>query len=360
MSYIFQKLVRPLLFRLDAESAHELGINALRIGLGNDLLQKTFGKRPPESFGSIKRFGLKFTNPIGIAAGFDKNGIVVNQLASLGFGFVEVGTVTLRPQPGNQKPRLFRLPEDEALLNRLGFNNDGAETVAERLRQLKRKCVVGVNIGRNKDVPNERAVENYLAVFDVIRSVADYVTVNISSPNTPGLRDLQRSDNIEELLSALQNRNYSTGKRPLLVKIAPDLAEADIESIVDICIRLKMSGIIATNTTTSRDGLKTANVEGLGPGGISGRPISNRSIDVIRTIRRHSRGKIPIIGVGGIFNAQDAFDKIAAGASLLQAYTGFIYSGPAFAFEINTGLNAILAQRGFERVDDAVGCEAGV
>ena len=181
------------MFRLDAEVAHEIGINALRIGLGNGLLQKTFGKRAAESFGPIERFGLKFANPLGIAAGFDKNGVVVNQLASLGFGFVETGTVTLRPQPGNDKPRLFRLPDDGALLNRLGFNNDGAEAVAARLRRLKRKCVVGVNIGRNKDVPNEQAVENYLATFDLIHPVADYVTVNVSSPNTPGLRDLQRS-----------------------------------------------------------------------------------------------------------------------------------------------------------------------
>jgi dihydroorotate dehydrogenase len=360
MSAIFQKLIRPLMFQLDAEVAHEIGINVLRIGLGNGLLQKTFGKRAAESFGPVERFGLKFANPLGIAAGFDKNGVVVNQLSYLGFGFVETGTVTLRPQPGNDKPRLFRLPDDGALLNRLGFNNDGAEAIAARLQRLKRKCVVGVNIGRNKDVPNEQAVENYLATFDLIHPVADYVTVNVSSPNTPGLRDLQRSENIEELLSALQNRNRASGQLPLLVKIAPDLSEADVESIVEICIRLEMSGIIATNTTVSRDGLKTPDVGSLGPGGVSGRPIRRRSTEVIRTIHRHSKGKLPIIGVGGIFTAEDAFDKIAAGACLLQAYTGFIYSGPGYAAEINEGLKAILGRRGFKNLDDAVGCEAGI
>jgi dihydroorotate dehydrogenase len=358
MSAIFQKLVRPLLFRLDAEAAHELGTIALRIGLGTKLLRSTFGEKQENLFGPIERFGLHFANPLGVAAGFDKNGLVVNQLAALGFGFIEVGTVTLRPQSGNEKPRLFRLPKDHALLNRLGFNNDGAEAIAERLRNLKRKCVVGVNIGRNKDVTNERAVENYLASFDIVRTVADYVTINISSPNTPGLRELQRSENIEELLSALQTRNSETQRLPLLVKIAPDLSEAEIESIVDICVRLGVDGIIAANTTISREGLTTPDGESLGTGGISGRPLTKRSTAVIRTIYRTSQGKLPIIGVGGIFTAQDAFDKIAAGACLLQAYTGFIYSGPSFARDINIGLKAILEQGGFKHLDEAVGSEA--
>ena len=360
MPAIFQKLIRPLLFRIDAETAHELGINALRIGLGTELLQSAFDKRQYGRFGQIERFGLKFANPLGIAAGFDKNGTVVSQLASLGFGFVEVGTVTLKPQPGNEKPRLFRLPQDQALLNRLGFNNDGAEAVAERLRHLRRKCVVGINIGRNKDVPNEKAIENYLAAFNVVRPVADYVTVNISSPNTPGLRDLQKSEKIEELLSALQTRNRESVRLPLLVKIAPDLSLAEIEAIVDISIRLQMDGIIATNTTVSREGLKTPGVERLGAGGISGRPLTRRSTDVIRNIYRLSKGKLPIIGVGGIFNAQDAFDKIIAGACLLQAYTGFVYSGPSFPAEVNAGLKAILDHRGFRDIDEAVGSESGV
>lgn len=358
MSAIFQKMVRPLLFRLDAETAHEIGINALRIGLGTKFLQSTLGSPEDKSFGSIQRFGLRFGNPFGIAAGFDKNAIVVNQLADLGFGFVEVGTITLRPQPGNEKPRLFRLTKDQALLNRLGFNNEGVQIVAERLGKLNRKCIVGVNIGRNKDVPNELAVENYVAAFDVIRPVADYVTINISSPNTPGLRELQRSENIEGLLSALQSRNREPGHLPLLVKIAPDLSDAEIESIVDVCIRLELDGVIATNTTIARDGLLTPEVENLGAGGISGRPLTRRSTDVIRTIYRYSQGKLPIIGVGGIFTAQDAFDKIAAGACLLQAYTGFVYSGPGFARDIISGLKAILDERGFGHIDEAVGSEA--
>jgi len=361
MSAIFKKLIRPLLFRLDAETAHEIGIHALRVGLAPGPLGTIFGREPDShGFGGIKRFGLDFTNPLGIAAGFDKNGIVVNQLASLGFGFVEVGTVTLKPQPGNEKPRLFRLAKDKALLNRLGFNNEGAEVLAERLRSLKRKCVVAVNIGRNKDVPNELAVENYLAVFEKVRSVADYITVNISSPNTPGLRDLQRSESVEELLSALMARNQESNPLPLLVKIAPDLTDAEIDSIVDVSLRIGIEGIIATNTTVSREGLKTPGADGLGTGGISGRPLTRRSTEVIRKIYRHSRGKMPIIGVGGIFTAQDAFDKIAAGASLLQAYTGFIYSGPGFATEINSGLRSILSERGFRHIDEAVGSEAGV
>jgi dihydroorotate dehydrogenase len=327
-----------------------------------------------------------------MAAGFDKNGIVVNQLASLGFGFVEVGTVTLRPQTGNEKPRMFRLPEDEALINRLGFNNDGAEVVARRLKDLRRRCVVGVNIGKNKDVPNEEAVENYLACFDLVHEVADYIAVNISSPNTPNLRELQRGENLEELIGALIDRNrvlsagvsreFSTTPsaeaagsldtppkggtpngggtsnwKPLLVKIAPDLSGGEIEEIVDVCMRLGVAGIIATNTTVSREGLRTANVNELGAGGLSGRPLASRSNDVIRGIFRHSKGQLPIIGVGGIFTAEDAFEKIAAGACLVQAYTGFSYKGPHFARDINLGLLKILKQRGFSSIDDAVGCD---
>jgi dihydroorotate dehydrogenase len=332
-----------------------------------------------DQYPTLERFGLNFSNPLGMAAGFDKNGIVVNQLASLGFGFVEVGTVTLRPQKGNEKPRLFRLPEDHALINRLGFNNEGAVEVAGRLRHVKRRCILGINIGRNKDVANEDAVENYLATFDLVRPVADYIAVNISSPNTPGLRELQRGENLEELIGALMERVRSPAFRrpvvsgevaqgselppkggtpyapPLLVKIAPDLSDGEIESIVDICTRLGVSGIIATNTTVSRDSLRTPGATDLGPGGLSGRPLASRSTDVIRTVYRHSSGKLPIIGVGGIFTAEDAFEKITAGASLVQAYTGFVYHGPGFARDINRELSKILKERGFASVDEAVG-----
>ena len=347
----YSSIIRPLLFNADPERAHEIGIKAMEMGLSSPFYthDPSFGADP------IKMFGLKFANTLGIAAGFDKNGIVVNQLAALGFGFVEVGTVTYRSQPGNMKPRMFRLPDDQALINRLGFNNQGAEVVAERLLKLKRKCVVGVNIGKNKDVPNEEAVENYLASFDLVHSVADYVAVNISSPNTPNLRELQKAESLDELLSALQKRNQELGCKPLLVKIAPDLTEVEIEACVDVCHRYDVDGIIATNTTISRDGLKTPNVDEIGAGGLSGRPLLARSNEVISTIYKYSDGKLPIIGVGGIFTAEDAFAKIAAGASLVQAYTGFVYGGPRFAREINEGLARLLVERGFRNVADAVG-----
>lgn len=349
MSRLWQKIAKPLLFGFDAERAHEIGIKALEKGMAAPFYSE-------QSTGSaIEMFGLEFANPLGIAAGFDKNGIVVNQLASLGFGFVEVGTVTYRPQPGNPKPRMFRLPDDQALINRLGFNNQGAAVVAERLSKLKRKCVVGVNIGKNKDVPNEEAVENYLASFNLVHPVADYVAVNISSPNTPNLRELQRAESLDELLSALQGCNRKLGRKPLLVKIAPDLSEAEIEACVDVCRRYEIDGIIATNTTISRDVLRTKNVDAMGAGGLSGRPLLTRSNEVISMIYKYSDGTLPIIGVGGIFTADDAFNKIAAGASLIQAYTGFVYGGPTFAREVNKGLSRLLAERGFSNVSDAVG-----
>jgi dihydroorotate dehydrogenase len=360
MSRLFEKMLRPVLFRLDAETAHEAAMKFLQRGLGNTAAQRIayheYGYEYPFE---IERFGLKFKNPLGVAAGFDKNGRVVNQLASLGFGFVEVGTVTLRPQPGNEKPRMFRLPADNALINRLGFNNEGAKAVAERLSRLERKCVVGVNIGKNKDVPNEEAVENYLATFDLVHAVADYVAVNISSPNTPNLRDLQRAENLGELLGALQERNRELGAKPLLVKIAPDLEDPEVEAVVDVCCRHEVAGMIATNTTVAREGLKTPDVSDFGAGGLSGRPLAARSAEVISKVYGFSKGTMPIIGVGGIFNAQDAFDKIAAGACLLQAYTGFIYGGPSFAYDINTGLAELLTRNGFQTFDEAVGSGAG-
>jgi len=370
MERFWRKFARPALFRFDAEAAHEIGIRALRRGFARPFYARETSY--PE-FGSIERFGLTFSNPIGLAAGFDKNGVAVDQLASLGFGFVEVGTVTYRPQSGNPKPRLFRLPEDEALINRLGFNNDGARVVEERLRKVGRKFVVGVNIGKNKEVPNEEAVENYLACFDLLRPAADYVAVNVSSPNTPGLRELQRTENLDALLSALQRRNedpMNSGRTssfrrsasvkpkprtPLLVKISPDLKDSEIREIVDLCLARNVDGVIATNTTVSRDGLKTPDVERFGPGGLSGRPIAEKANHVISTIYKHSNGKLPIVGVGGIFSAQDVFEKIAAGASLVQAYTGFVYGGPKFAQDLSRGLAELLERGRFTSLDEAVG-----
>lgn len=380
MSKIYKNILRPILFRISAETAHELGLNSLRIGLGSGFAQNIARRRfESENFGDIERFGLKFSNPLGMAAGFDKNGVVVNQLAALGFGFVEVGTVTYEPQPGNEKPRLFRLPQDRALINRLGFNNQGTLTVAERLAKISPNCVLGVNIGKNKNVPNEEAIGNYLKSFDLVFGVSDYIAVNVSSPNTPDLRELQKAENLEELLGVLQERNRElsreslragrpqdsrqdaggTGMKPLLVKIAPDLSDGEVEAIVDIALRLNVSGIIATNTTISREGLKTSDgdLQQIGDGGLSGAPLRRPSNQIIRKIYKYSKGKLPIIGVGGIFSAEDAFDKIASGAGLLQAYTGFIYQGAAFAKVVNAGLVNMLKSGGFKDLDEAVGSE---
>ena len=349
----YESVVRPLLFKVSPETAHEFGIEALKIGLGSKPARNFLTKKlAVEPFENLERFSLKFKNPLGIAAGFDKNGIVVNQLAALGFGFTEVGTVTFNPQKGNEKPRLFRLPEDQALINRLGFNNQGTPTVIERLKNLDPNCVLGVNIGKNKDVPNEEAIENYLKSFDLAHTVADYIAVNVSSPNTPNLRELQKAENLEELLKELQKRNKELSAKPLLVKIAPDLNNSEIEAITDIALRLKLSGIIATNTTISRENLKTKTNE---TGGLSGKPLQEVSNEVIKKIFKYSNGKLPIIGVGGIFTAEDAFEKIASGACLIQAYTGFVYRGIYFARDINSGLQKILREKGFGNLDDAVG-----
>ena len=373
----YQKIIRPLIFRLPPETAHEFGIEALKIGLSSETSQKFAAKKfASESFGDIERFGLKFKNPLGIAAGFDKNGVVVNQLAALGFGLVEVGTVTINPQKGNEKPRLFRLPDDNALINRLGFNNEGTRKVVERLKKIEPNCVLGVNIGKNKDVPNDAAIDNYLTSFDLAFEVADYIAVNVSSPNTPHLRELQKAENLEELLGALQKRNKilssdfnrlpveqkptevrTQNLKPLLVKIAPDLSEAEIEAIVDVALRLNLSGIIATNTTINREHLKTKIDEN---GGLSGEPLREKSNKVISKIYRCSNGKLPIIGVGGIFTAQDAFEKIAAGACLIQSYTGFVYQGLTFARDVNCGLAKILQRKGFQSLDEAVGSDCRI
>ncbi|MFL6374946.1 MAG: quinone-dependent dihydroorotate dehydrogenase [Pyrinomonadaceae bacterium] len=368
MSFLWDKLLRPLAFGMDAEHAHELGLKTLTNGLA-----APFYTDDVDPILSCERFGLSFRSPLGIAAGFDNNGLVVEPLSRLGFGFVEVGTVTARPQPGNPKPRLFRLAEDKALINRLGFNNDGAAVVAERLARLKRRCMIGVNIGRNKDVTNDAAVDNYLEAFSEIWSVADYIVVNVSSPNTPGLRDLQQGENLDDLISALQEKNrglgaavkivaseqppnlgkQSTGK-PLLVKIAPDLNDREIESVVEVALRHDLAGIIATNTTVSRDGLK-ADTAAISAGGLSGAPLRELSTDIIRQIYKLTDGRMPIVGVGGIFTSEDAFEKIAAGASLIQAYTGFIYGGPSFPATVNNGLARLLRERGFSSIDEAVG-----
>src|SRR3989440_4681004 len=356
--------IRPILFRLPAESAHEFALKALRSGLSTSFVREVVTKRlATREFGSLNRFGLEFSNPIGLAAGFDKNGSYTRELASLGFGFIEVGTVTNHPQPGNPKPRLFRLPKDRALINRLGFNNVGAAQVAENLRRDRPDCIVGVNIGKSRNVAIEDAVPDYLASFDAVYDVADYIAVNVSSPNTPNLRELQAASLLKELLTALQQRNKALSSprpKPLLLKIAPDLSESEMEQIVAVAIEANIVGIIATNTTVRREGLQTpaAEVQRLGDGGLSGAPLRSRSNEVISFIYNLTRGALPIIGVGGVFSAEDAWEKICAGASLVQLYTGFIYEGPGVAHRINEGLTAIMKREGFAAIDEAVGSQA--
>jgi dihydroorotate dehydrogenase len=353
---VYRSLVRPILFRLPPETAHELALHSLSL-IPSGLISKHI--EYPELH--IERFGLSFPNPVGLAAGFDKNGIALRSLAALGFGFIEAGTVTYHPQPGNLRPRLFRLSEDQALINRAGFNNEGAAVFVKRVARDRPDCVLGVSIGKSKVTPFEQATEDYLASFELVHDIADYIAVNVSSPNTPQLRELQRSQQLEALLSALQARRLTMQKRvPLLVKLSPDLERRELETIADVIKRLNIDGIIATNTTTSRDHLQTdaARVAAFGEGGLSGRPLKDRSTRIIAELYELTGGSIPLIGVGGIFTAEDAWEKICAGASLVQLYTGFIYQGPRIAKQINEGLANIIRREGFTTLDKAVGSRA--
>ena len=351
---IYSSMVRPILFRLPPETAHELALHSLSF-----VPARLIAKRAPSI--PITRFGLTFPNPVGLAAGFDKNGVALQSLAALGFGFIEAGTVTYHPQPGNPRPRLFRLREDRALINRAGFNNDGAAAFVRRVEEHRPACVLGVSIGKSKITPLEEATEDYLASFELVYKVADYVAVNVSSPNTPQLRELQQSQQLSALLSALQKRRRELQKQvPLLVKLSPDLERRDLETIVDVVERLQIDGIIATNTTVSRDNLRSdgKRVAACGEGGLSGKPLKHRATQMIAELYQLTGGRIPLIGVGGIFNAEDAWEKICAGASLVQLYTGFIYEGPNVANEINEGLARIIAREGFANLEAAVGCRS--
>jgi dihydroorotate dehydrogenase len=347
---------------------HEFALSSLSIGLRSGVARNLTSQRlRREPFGKLQRFGLEFRNPVGLAAGFDKNGTAAQALAALGFGSIEVGSVTSEPQPGNPRPRLFRLPADRALINRAGFNNSGAATLAEHIRRRPPDCVLGVNVGKSRRVAIEDAVADYLQSFEAVYDIADYIAINVSSPNTPNLRELQRPEMLAQLLESLQQRNAELARihsfprpKPLLLKIAPDLSETEIESIVEIAIGHGVAGLIATNTTISRAGLQTsqAEIEAFGAGGLSGAPLQQRSNKVISLSYRLARGALPIIGVGGVFTADDAWEKICAGASLIQLYTGFIYEGPSVARRINDGLAEILKREGFQTLDEAVGCRA--
>jgi len=362
----YRSLLRPILFRLPPETAHELALHSL--SFAPSLTRKIIGERyATNPFGKLKRFGLTFSNPVGLAAGFDKDGIALQPLAALGFGFIEAGTVTYHPQPGNERPRLFRLPIDQALINRAGFNNEGAAAFAKRVSVHRPGCVLGVSIGKSKVAPLESAVDDYLKSFELVYPVADYIAVNVSSPNTPGLRDLQEARQLDALLGALQGRNKQlateqsrTSEIPILVKLSPDLDSAELLEIVEVVRRNNISGLIATNTTTTRRGLQTRQekVNALGEGGLSGQPLRQRSTEMIATLYNLTQGSMPLIGAGGIFTAEDAWEKISAGASLVQIYTGFIYEGPSIVRNINEGLRRIISSRGFVSLDEAVGSRA--
>jgi dihydroorotate dehydrogenase len=321
----FESAVRPVLFRLgggDAETAHEFTLDRLaRLGGRTRALLKTrYATHAP-----VDVFGVRFPNPVGLAAGMDKNGVALPAWPALGFGFVEVGTVTAQAQPGNERPRLFRLPESEAIINRMGFNNEGAAALATRLEALGPLGVpLGISLGKSKVTPLDDAVQDYLTSYTLLHPYADYIAVNVSSPNTPGLRTLQDRTAIANLLGAL------VGKTPVLVKIAPDLAEPAVAELLEVCLQYGAAGVIATNTTLARDGLATADQPRAGEaGGLSGRPLTERARKIVHFVHTETGGQLPIIGVGGVMTADDASHLFDAGASLVQLYSGFIYRGPA-------------------------------
>ncbi len=335
------KLIRSIFFLFDAENVHYkamslLGI-ILKLPLAPFVFKKSFVIENPKLEKEL--FGLTFKNPVGLAAGFDKNATFFNNLFYCGFGFIEIGTLTPVGQPGNDKPRLFRLKKDSAIINRMGFNNDGVEIAVEQLKKRKHKgLIIGGNIGKNKLTPNESAVEDYLKAFNSLFDYVDYFVVNVSSPNTPNLRDLQEKEPLTNLLLKLQERNNSLPKRkPILLKIAPDLSHSQLDDIIDIVAITKIDGVIATNTTIDRSNLctPTKELEQVGAGGLSGIPLKNRSTEVIRYLSLKSNKAFPIIGVGGIHSEADALEKLEAGADLLQLYTGFIYEGPGLVKRIN-------------------------
>ncbi len=340
---LYKSLIFPFLKRIDPESIHYKAMDALslacKIPFMGSLLRRLYVI--DDNRLEKKVFGLTFKNPVGLAAGFDKNALWIDQLSNLGFGFIEIGTVTPKAQPGNDKPRLFRLVKDEAIINRMGFNNEGSVKAAELLKVRKSNVIVGGNIGKNKVTPNENALDDYLLSFDHLHPYVDYFVVNVSSPNTPGLRELQDKEPLSRILNSLKERNKTkTAEKPILLKIAPDLTDSQLDDIIDIVKETKIDGLIATNTTIAREPLTSSKeeIEAIGAGGLSGKPLTKRSTEVIRYLHEKSGGSFPIIGVGGIYTANDALEKLEAGASLVQVYSGFIYEGPGIVKSICKGL----------------------
>lgn len=336
---MYKSIIRPFLFGKDAEDAHYFVFNQIQFwskfpGV-RGIMRLLYKYKNPSLEKTL--MGLTFPNPVGLAAGFDKDAKLYKQLGDLGFGFVEIGTLTPKGQAGNEKPRLFRLIEDEAIINRMGFNNEGVEDAVERLKSREKGLIVGGNIGKNKITPNEQANEDYVKSFRALFPHVDYFVVNVSSPNTPNLRELQDKEPLERLLQELMDLNLSMGKKPILLKIAPDVSLGQLDDIIDIAKSTQIDGVIATNTTIDRGELQSPveKVESIGAGGLSGKPVKNKSTEVIRYLKDNQKNPFVIIGVGGIFTGEDALEKLKAGADLVQVYSGYIYEGPAMIKNIN-------------------------
>jgi dihydroorotate dehydrogenase len=353
---VLYRATRRMLFVIPAERIHTWVFALLRAVTAPPFLRRALARwlAPHDPALASTVFGVRFAGPLGLAAGFDKDGRGLNTWGALGFGYAEIGTVTARAQPGNPKPRLFRLSEDRALLNRMGFNNNGAGELATRLSRHTPTTPVGVNIGKTKVTPPEDAVGDYAASARLVGPLAAFLVVNVSSPNTPGLRDLQAVETLRPILAAVRAETTT----PVLVKIAPDLSDADVDAIADLAVELGLAGIVATNTTISRDGLASAGVDELGTGGVSGPPVAARSAEVLRRLYRRVGDRLVLISVGGVETAEDAWDRITAGASLVQGYTGFVYGGGLWAKHIHDGLAHRLREGGFASVTDAVGSAA--
>lgn len=346
-------LIRNMLFLLDAEKAHYFSMNLLKAACSIKPLQKLISSLFSQDFPSLNRelFGIQFKNPVGLGAGFDKNAVYLRELETLGFGFVEIGTVTPLPQEGNDKPRLFRIPSDKALINRMGFNNDGVAVIKKRLERWKnfnenkiagQRMIIGGNIGKNKVTPNEEAWKDYEICFNELFDVVDYFVVNVSSPNTPGLRALQDKDSLLKILGSLQENNAKRpAQKPILLKIAPDLTDEQLNDIAAIATAINLDGIVSSNTTISREQLSAHGkqlADNIGMGGLSGSPLKSSSTNILKKIISMTKGETPVIASGGIFNGEDAKEKIDAGASLVQVWTGFIYTGPSIVKNICTSL----------------------